>query len=287
MSTSPTARRRRLGHELRRLREAAQLRADEVAVQLHWSATKMSRIETGQVSVHHGDVADLLEIYGVSDESLKADLKDMARQSRLKGWWHRHRDTFKRGFDSYIGLEAEAAGLRTYQGQVVPGLLQTDAYARATINATAMGKASAEDVDKIVAVRLSRQELLTRADPVRIHIILDEAVLRRAVGGPKTMDEQRLDLLMKSDMPNVTLQVLPFSAGAHAAMDGEFSILEFPDPKDPDVVYVEETTSGLTLEDPADLQCYAEIFEHLTEQAFDPEKSAAFIASLKYMEDNP
>ncbi|MBF8188527.1 helix-turn-helix domain-containing protein [Nonomuraea sp. K274] len=280
MSSSPTARRRRLGHELRRLREAAQLKAEEVAGRLHWSATKMSRIETGQVSVHHGDVADLLDIYGVSDETLRTELSDMARQSRLKGWWHRHRDTFKRGFDSYIGLEAEASNLQTYQAQVIPGLLQTEAYARAVIDATAMGHASLDDVDKKIAVRMSRQELLTRPNPLRLHVILDEAVLRRVVGGTETMAEQLGTLLARGKMPNITLQVLPFSVGAHAALDGEFSILEFPDPKDSDLVYLEENTSGLILEEPGDLKCYAEMFAQLTSQALDPDESTSFIASL-------
>ncbi|MGI5267766.1 helix-turn-helix domain-containing protein [Nonomuraea sp. CA-218870] len=280
MSTSPTARRRRLGHELRRLREAAQLRADEVAARLHWSATKMSRIETGQVSVHHGDVSDLLDIYEVSDENLRAELGDMARQSRLKGWWHRHRDTFKRGFDSYIGLENDARGLRTYQSQVVPGLLQTEAYARAVICAIAAGQTPADILDKKIAVRLSRQELLIRTDPLTLHVILDEAVLRRDVGGAETMAEQRDALISMGKLPNITLQVLPFSAGAHAALDGEFSILEFPDSKDPDVVYLEQKTSGLVLEDPSELDCYSMMFTRLSAQALDSDQSAAFIASL-------
>jgi hypothetical protein len=240
----------------------------------------MSRIETGQVSVHHGDVTDLLDIYGVSDEDLRAELGDMARQSRLKGWWHRHRDTFKRGFDSYIGLENDARGLRTYQSQVVPGLLQTEAYARAVINTIAAGQTPADILDKKIAVRLSRQELLIRTDPMTLHVILDEAVLRRDVGGAETMAEQRDALISMGKLPNITLQVLPFSAGAHVALDGEFSILEFPDSKDPDVVYLEQKTSGLVLEDPSELDCYSMMFTRLSAQALDPDQSAAFIASL-------
>lgn len=248
------------------------------------SAT-MAQLEQGVSSFRHRLWAQHLTPHGIPNRLL-SELSDMARQSRLKGWWHRHRDTFKRGFDSYIGLEAEAIGLRTYQGQVMPGLLQTEAYARAAINATPIGKASVDDVDKKVAVRLSRQELLTGAAPVRLHAILDEAVLRRVVGGTETMAEQCRALLTQSKMPNITLQVLPFSVGAHAAMDGEFSILEFPDPKDPDVVYLEEKTSGLILEEPGELKCYTEIFELLTDQALEPDESAAFIASLGYSEES-
>ena len=286
MPTSPTARRRRLGHELRRLREGVRLRADEVAQQLQWSATKISRIETGQVSVHHGDVADLLAIYGVNDPALKEELTDMARQSRQKGWWHRHRDSFKRGFDSYIGLEAEASGIRTYQGQVIPGLLQTEAYARVAISATAMEQASETDIDGKVVVRMSRQELITRTPPIRLHVILDEAVLRRSVGGAATLAEQHRSLVSRGEQDNVTLQVLPFAAGAHAALDGAFSMLEFPHAKDPDVVYLEQATSGLILEDVAELKRYVEIFEHLTRLALDPDDSITFIDSLAKSEES-
>jgi len=240
----------------------------------------MSRIETGQVSVHHGDVADLLEIYGVSDKELRAELIDLARQSRLKGWWHRHRDTFKRGFDSYIGLEAEACGLRTYQGQVIPGLLQTERYAREVIRVISTGQIPAEALDKKVTVRLNRQELLTRADPVALHVVLDEAVLRREVGGAETMAEQCKALLDMSNLPNIVVQILPFSAGAHTALDGEFSILEFPNSKDPNIVYLEQKTSGLILEEPSELECYNEMFTQLSGQALDPGRSATFIASL-------
>jgi transcriptional regulator with XRE-family HTH domain len=277
VAASPTAPRRRLGHELRRLRDAAGFRGDEVAARLSWSPTKLSRIETGQVSVHHGDVADLLDIYGVKDRALREYLATMARQSRAKGWWHRHRETLKRGFDSYIGLEAEAATLLTYQAQVVPGLLQTEEYARASIKAVAL---HSDDVDQKVAVRMSRQDLLTRDQPLSVHAILDEAVLRRVVSGSANMADQCAALLQRCELGNVTIQVLAFDAGAHAALDGGFNILGFPDEADPDIVYLEQAPSGLVLDGADELDRYTTMFRHLADQALPPGESLALISSL-------
>ncbi|MFC4060889.1 helix-turn-helix domain-containing protein [Planomonospora corallina] len=279
MPISPTARRRRLGIELRRLREAAGLNGTEVAAALGWSGTKVSRIETGRVSVHHGDVGDLLDHYKVTDDALRRELIALARESRQKGWWHRHRDTMKAGFDSYIGLEADAAVIRTYEAQVIPGLLQTEAYARAVIEATAT-RPSAGHVEKKIDIRLARQRLLTADDPVRLHAVLDEAVLVREAGGPETMREQLVSLLQRSELPNVTIQVLPFRGGAHPAMDGPFIILEFPDPVDPDLVYLEQATSGLILEDGDELAKYTQMFEKLTNRALTAEESVTLISSM-------
>ncbi|MBG0819410.1 helix-turn-helix domain-containing protein [Planomonospora sp. ID91781] len=279
MPISPTARRRRLGIELRRLREASGLNGTEVAATLGWSATKVSRIETGRVSVHHGDVSDLLDHYKVNDDVLRRELVALARESRQKGWWHRHRDTMKAGFDSYIGFEADAEAIRTYEVQVVPGLLQTEAYARAVIEATAM-RPSAGHVEKKIGVRLARQQLLTRDDPIRLHVVLDEAALVRVVGGLETMNGQLASLLRWSELPNVTIQVLPFRSGAHPAMDGPFVFLEFPDPADPDLVYLEQATSGLVLEDTDELAKYRQMFENLTNRALIAEESVTLISSM-------
>ncbi|GIH69269.1 helix-turn-helix domain-containing protein [Sphaerimonospora thailandensis] len=277
MPTSPTARRRRLGIELRRLREAANLNGVEVTRPLGWSATKLSRIETGRVAVHHGDVGDLLDLYNVADESLRQHLITLARESRQKGWWHRHRDTLKAGFDSYIGLESDASIIMTYQAQVVPGLLQTEAYARAVIEATAI-KQVADRADEKVDVRLSRQQLLTHEAPVHLHAVLDEAVLRREVGGPAIMAEQLTFLVERAGLPNVTIQVLPFRAGAHSAMDGPFIILRFPDSADPDIVYLEQATSGLMLEDAGEIDWYTRTFSALTARALSADESARLIS---------
>ncbi|RBQ14015.1 transcriptional regulator [Spongiactinospora rosea] len=282
MTSSPTARRRRLGHELRRLREAARLKADDVAGRLGWSPTKVSRIETGRVSVHHGDVSDLLDIYEIRDERLRDELTTMARQSRQKGWWHRHRETLKRGFDSYIGLEAEASTLLTFQPQVIPGLLQTQEYARAIIMATSISSGRSDETAEKLNVRASRQELLTRNPPLSIHAILDEAIFHRQFG-VEIMMGQCAKLLELSALPNVTIQVLAFSSGAHPALDGAFNILEFPLPIDPAIVYLEQAASGLVLEDAHELTMYTDVFQRLAKQALPPDESASLISTL--MED--
>ncbi|GAA0852292.1 helix-turn-helix transcriptional regulator [Streptosporangium amethystogenes subsp. fukuiense] len=279
MAISPTARRRRLGIELRRLREAASLNGTDVAAALGWSGTKVSRIETGRVSVHHGDVSDLLDHYKVTDDTLRQELITLARESRQKGWWHRHRDTLKTGFDSYIGLEADAAMIRTYEAQVIPGLLQTEAYAQAVIEATEM-KSVAPQVEKKVEVRLARQQLLTRDVPIHLHVVLDQATLVREVGGAETMSEQFGFLLQRSRLPNITIQVLPFERGAHSAMDGPFIILDFPNPADPALVYIEQAVSGLVLEEAEEIGEYIQMFDSLTAQALAAEESAALISSM-------
>jgi transcriptional regulator with XRE-family HTH domain len=279
MAISPTARRRRLGIELRRLREAAGLNGTDVAATLGWSGTKVSRIETGRVSVHHGDVSDLLDHYKVTDNALRQELITLARESRQKGWWHRHRDTLKTGFDSYIGLEADASVIRTYEAQVIPGLLQTEAYARAVIEATAMKLSTAHLKEKI-SVRLARQQLLTRDDPIHLHAVLDQATLVREVGGATTMGDQLTFLLQQSKLPNITIQILPFQRGAHPAMDGPFILLEFPDLADPALVYIEQAVSGLVLEDAEELGRYTQMFDNLTAQALTTERSAALISSM-------
>ncbi|MFI6452155.1 helix-turn-helix domain-containing protein [Streptosporangium amethystogenes] len=279
MAISPTARRRRLGIELRRLREAAGLNGTDVAAALGWSGTKVSRIETGRVSVHHGDVGDLLDHYKVTDDGLRQELIMLARESRQKGWWHRHRDTLKTGFDSYIGLEADAAMIRTYEAQVIPGLLQTEAYTRAVIGAAAMNP-SQPYIEKKVGVRLARQQLLTRDAPVSLHAVLDQAVLMREVGGATTMSDQLAFLLQRSKLPNITIQVLPLKQGAHPAMDGPFVILEFPDPADPALVYIEQAVSGLVLEEVEELAKYAWMFNNLANQALTAEESVTLISSM-------
>lgn len=276
---SPTARHRRLIAELGRLRERSGLARAQVAERIGTTDTTVWRYESGLSRPKVSDVIALLEVYGITGAE-KAELIDLAREARKRGWWHRHRQTLKPGFDSYIGLEAEASVLRTYEPQIVPGLLQTAAYARAIIEVTAMTSAPAE-VDEKVEVRLSRQDLLTREDsPIRMLAVLDEAVLRREVGGPATMREQCRHLLRLGKLPNVEIRVLPFGAGAHAAMDGKFNLLEFPEPEDPDVVYLEQAASGLVLEYPEEVRRYTLMFGSLMAAALPNGESAGFVAAL-------
>jgi transcriptional regulator with XRE-family HTH domain len=272
---SPTIRRRRLGAELRRRREAAGVTIDGVAAKLECSASKISRIETGHTSATPRDVRDMLEIYGVvgaeSDE-----LVQISREARQKGWWHPY-STVLTG--AYVGLEAAAESVRAYEQQVVPGILQTEDYAKAMIRA-ARPDITLDEVDRRVTVRLARQSLLHQDDPLDVWIVLDESVVSRPVGGDEVMRAQLERLVEAADLPNVTLQILPFEAGGHAGMDGTFAILDFPEPSDPDVVYAENATGGLFLEKSDELRKYVFIFDHIRAAALRPEESVAYIAKL-------
>jgi transcriptional regulator with XRE-family HTH domain len=271
---SPTVRRRRLSGELRRLRDQAQLTIDDVAEKLSCSASKISRIETGHVGVTPRDTRDMLKLYGVEPDQLEA-LVQLAKEARRKGWWHSYNEVFTGAF---VGLEAETSSLRAYQALLVPGLLQTEDYMRAVIRA-ARPDATEAHVEKRVKARLARQRLLTDIDPPRYWAVIDEAVLCRMVGGPKVMHAQLNWLIARASLPHVTIQVLPFSAGAHAGMEGPFLILGFPEQADPDVVYVDNTTAGIYLEEPAEILRYTLMFDHLRAAALAPDDTLTRIAS--------
>src|ERR1700733_3359854 len=213
---SPTVRRRRLSLELRRLREAARLTCEEVAEHLECSASKISRVETGRVSVSPRDVRDMLALYGVDPQQLDG-LVQLARESRQKGWWHAYSDTMQPRFATYIGLEDAAAEIRTYEVNLIPGLLQTEDYARTVISAGNL-TGSQEDVERRVALRMGRQPTLTGNEPPQLWAGLDEAVLRRTVGGQGLMRMQLDHLVELAATPNVAVQVIPFVAGAHPGM---------------------------------------------------------------------
>jgi transcriptional regulator with XRE-family HTH domain len=271
---SPTVRRRRLSGELRRLRDQAQLTIDDVAEKLSCSASKISRIETGHVGVTPRDTRDMLKLYGVEPDQLE-DLVQLAKEARRKGWWHSYNEVFTGAF---VGLEAETSSLRAYQALLVPGLLQTEDYMRAVIRA-ARPDATEAQVTKRVKARLARQRLLTDIDPPRYWAVIDEAVLCRTVGGPKVMHAQLNFLISRASLPHVTIQVLPFSAGAHAGMEGPFLILGFPEQADPDVVYVDNTTAGIYLEEPAEILRYTLMFDHLRAAALAPDDTLTRIAA--------
>lgn len=274
-----TARHRRLMAELNRLRAASGMSRAQVAERLGTTDTTIWRYETGLTQPKPADVGALLEIYGVA-RAAREDLIQLAKDARKRGWWHRHREILKPGFDSYIGLESEASVVRTYQVQMIPGLLQTERYARAIIEATAMAFAPPE-IDQKVAVRMARQELITRAeDPMQVVAVLDEAVVRRQVGGAVVMREQLRRLVEVGTLPNVEIRIVPFDAGAHAAMDGSFYLLEFPEPDDPDLVYLEQAGSGLIPEDAEELRRYTLMFGNLMARALSASKSAAFLMSI-------
>ena len=273
----PTVRRRRLGAELRRLREEAGLTIERVAKSMECSDSKISRIENGQVGASPRDVRDMLELYDVPAQQRDA-LIEIAREARQKGWWHAYRD-LSVVVPASIGLEDTATTMRMYAALLVPGLLQTRDYASAVLRALQPGL-DAEEFERWVDLRIRRQSLLDRADAPTLWAILDEAALRRPVGGPRVMAEQVRRLAEAAERPNVTLQVLPFGAGEHAGMDGGFTIFGFSRSADSDVVHLDNTTGDLYLENPEEIRRYNEVFEQLRAAALGVEKSLALAEEI-------
>ncbi|PXY28057.1 helix-turn-helix domain-containing protein [Prauserella muralis] len=269
----PTVRRRRLASELRRLRDQAGLTIDEVGEKLECSASKISRIETGHVGVTPRDARDLLELYGVRGDEQEA-LVQLAREARKRGWWHAYNEVFT---GTFVGLEADASSLYAFQALLVPGLLQTERYARTVIRAM-RPTAPDTDIERRVAARMERQQLLRDPTPPEYWAIVDEAVLHRMVGGADVMAEQLARMAELAQLPHVTIQVVPFEAGAHPGMEGPFLILGFPEQADSDVVYVDSTSSGLYLEEEVDVRRYSLMFDHLRAAALKPDDSVEVIA---------
>ncbi|MCK7627480.1 helix-turn-helix domain-containing protein [Streptomyces sp. RS10V-4] len=273
-NVNPTVRRRRLGQELRRLREEKGLTAEQVAERLLVSQSKISRLENGRRSISQRDVRDLCGVYEVEDRRIVDSLMQMAKDSRQQGWWHAFGDI---PYSVYIGLETEAASLRTYESLLVPGLLQTPSYAEAVIPGT-IPELAAEELEKRIQVRMRRQERVRDGErPLRLWVVLDESALRRVVGSHLIMREQLEHLVEVSRLPHVTVQVLPYGTGAHAGMSGTFSILEFDDAADSSVVYIEGVTSDLYLEKTNDVHKYTIMYEHLRAQALSADASREFI----------
>jgi transcriptional regulator with XRE-family HTH domain len=259
---------------LRRLREAKGMTAEDVAARLLVSQSKISRLENGRRSISQRDVRDLCQVYGVEDARMVESLMHMAKESRQQGWWHAFGDV---PYSVYIGLETEAESLRVYDSLVVPGLLQTRAYATAVIEGTEP-ESTQEQIERRIGVRLQRQERVNDPDsPLRFWVVVDEAALRRVVGSRAVMREQLEHLAKMSTEAHITVQVLPYDAGAHPGMTGNFAILEFADATDSSVVYIEGVTSDLYLEKAADVHGYSVMYEHLRAQALSAEASRQFI----------
>jgi transcriptional regulator with XRE-family HTH domain len=274
---SPTVRRKRLGTELRRLREQACLTCEGVGQRLDCSGTRISRIETGRISVRPGDVRELLEVYGVTGDRADA-LVELAREARRKGWWHRFGPVMPSWLEPYLGLEAEAARLRDFQSMVLPGLVQTEDYTRAILRA-APDAGPACDIEQQVALRMERQAVLDGAAPPELGLVLSEGALRVQVGGPDVMRAQLRKLAEVAGHGQVTLQVLPASAAAHVQAVSPFTILDFADPADPPVVYTEHLTGSLVLDNPGEVRAYTAVFERLRAEALPPGPSLDLIAA--------
>jgi transcriptional regulator with XRE-family HTH domain len=264
--SGPTVARRLLGAQLRRLREEHGITLEDAGEVIRASGSKMSRLETGRVGFKDRDISDLLTFYEVTDPAQRAALLELARSASSHGWWHNYSEVLPAWFEAYVGLEEAATSIRTYEIQFVPGLLQTEEYARAVTLLGHEGAPSAE-IDQRVALRMGRQKLLTGPQPTHLWAVLDEAVLRRPAGRPGVMRRQLLRLLSAAERPNVTIQVIPFSVGAHAAAGGPFSILRFAERDLPDVVYLEQLTSALYLDKRDAVDHYMAVMDRLCLEA--------------------
>ena len=264
-SAGPTVQRLVLGGHLRRLREQAHITTEQAAGVIRGSHSKISRMEHGRVGFKERDIADLLTMYGVTDGDEREALLKLARESNTPGWWQGYADILPHWVEPYFGLEAAASFIRNYELQFVPGLLQTEGYALSLIR---LGNApTEEDVLRRAEARMSRQDILRRETPPRVWAVVDEGALRRPIGGAKVMREQLKHLIDMCDHPAVTLQVLPFQVASHPAMGGPFTILRFSEPDLRDVVYIEQLTSALYLDKPAEVDSYLEVMEQLCLQA--------------------
>jgi hypothetical protein len=268
-----------LGAQLRRFREAASVTPDRAGYEIRSSRSKISRMEHRRVGFKERDVADLLTLYGITNEDVRTGLLSLARQANAQGWWAQYGDILPDWFEAYLGLEGAASLIRTYELQFVHGLFQTEAYARAV---TMLGHSAspAEEIERRVSLRMTRQDLLTSPDPPRLWSVVDEAALRRPLGGPKVMRAQLSHLLEVADLPHVTLQVMPFRRGGHAAAGGSFTVLRFGEPDLPDVVYIEQLTSALYLERRAHVDHYMEVMNHLSAEALTPASTRHYLEEL-------
>jgi transcriptional regulator with XRE-family HTH domain len=278
-NSGPTVLRILLGAQLRRLRESKGISREDAGYEIRASGSKISRMELGRVSFKERDVADLLSMYGVKDAAEREALLGLARQANNPGWWHHFGDVMPGWFQSYLGLEAAASLIRTYEIQFVPGLLQTPEYARAVIMLGHAG-ATADEIDRRVELRRQRQQLLARAEAPQLWAVIDEAVLRRPIGGHDVMRGQIEALIEASKKPNVRLQIIPFHVGGHAAAGGPFAILRFPEPELPDVVYVEQLTSGIYLDKRDDVDQYAIAMERVCIDAEPPNHTQEILGKL-------
>jgi transcriptional regulator with XRE-family HTH domain len=273
---SPTVRERRLARALRQLREGAGLTIEEVAEKLEMSASTVSRIETAQVGVRPRDLGFLLDMYELSGPE-RDQLLQIARERRQQRWWQEYADLPN---FTLAGLEDDASTIVQFSSLLIPGLLQTEAYARTVLEAIRLD-AKPIDIERRLELRIHRQALLTSEDPPEYWVVLDEAAVRREVGGPAVMAEQLGRLIELSKLPNVTLQVLPFTSGEHPAMDGDFTILHYRESADPDVLYIENTGGDMYLEAPEVTRRYNKIFDHLRAAAQNPGESIRTLGSIQ------
>jgi transcriptional regulator with XRE-family HTH domain len=275
----PTVVRMLLGAQLRRLREGTGISPEKAGYEIRSSRSKISRMETGRVGFKIRDVEDLLTLYGVVSPEERAKIMALAKRSRAAEWWTQYSDILPDWFETYLALESAAVAIRSFEIQFVPGLFQTEDYARAV---TRLGHqtAPAHEVERRVRLRCQRQDVLARAHPPRVWALLDEAVLRRPLGGAQVMRAQLRRLAEVARMPHVTLQVVPFARGGHAGASGSFSILRFADADLPDVVFIEQLTSAVYLDQRPDVEHYLEIVDQLSGEALPPDATTRFLEQV-------
>jgi hypothetical protein len=276
--SSPTVLRMVLGGQLRRLREAAGIPPDRAGYEIRASRSKMSRLENGRVSFKERDVADLLTLYGVADDKQREQMLALARNASSQGWWSKYDDVMPDWFETYVGLEQATTLIRSYELQFVPGLFQTEEYARAV---TVLGhrSASASEIERRVSLRMKRQQLLAGPEP-RIWAVIDESALRRALGGRDVMRLQLQRLIEVAELPQVTLQIMPFESGGHSAAGGSFAILRFAEPDLPDIVYIEQLTGALYLDRYDETDHYREVMNSLSAEAATPAASEKLLSKI-------
>jgi transcriptional regulator with XRE-family HTH domain len=265
-----------LGSQLRRLREAAGITPDQAGYAIRASRSKISRLENGRVKLKSRDMTDLLTLYGVTDEGRRSQFLDLVNQSNTPDWWTKYSDILPDWFETYLAFEAAAVTIRSFEVQYVNGLFQTEDYALA-VTRLRRKAAPPDEIERRVALRIKRQDLLSRADPPRVWSVMDEAVLRRPVGGPALMRAQFRHLIEVSEIPHVTLQVVPFSRGCHAGESGSFTVLRFGEPDLPDVVYLEQLTGATYLDQRSDVERYLEVVDELSGEALPPTETRRFI----------
>lgn len=265
----PTALRIAVGGQLRKLREERGITREAAGEHIRGSHAKISRLELGRTGLKERDIRDLLSLYGVNDPEQRELFLDLVRKANQPGWWHRYSDLLPPWFETYLGLEHAAKAIRTFEGQLVPGLLQTEEYARAVV---ALGHENSETARR-VELRCKRQEILERRGGPTLWAVIDEAVLHRPIGGQDVLRAQLAHLVDMSSKPNVTIQILPYAAGGHAAAGSSFTMLRFAEPELPDIVYLEQLTSALYLDRQQDLELYRQVMDRLSVQAEPPERS--------------
>jgi transcriptional regulator with XRE-family HTH domain len=266
-----------LGARLRRLREAKRISLEEAGYVIRASHSKISRLETGRVSFKDRDVVDLLTHYGVTDKAEREKLRELANRANFPGWWHDYSDVLPGWFEEYIGFEEAASQIRTYEVQFVPGLLQTEDYARAV---TLLQYSNPKEVNRRVSLRMGRQAMLSRPQSPSLWVVLDEAALRRPIGGPSVMRAQLKQVIEMSQRPNVTMQIMPFKAGGHAGAGGSFSVLRFAEDDLSDIVYLEQLESALYLYKQSDVDTYLAVMERLRGEAYTPADSLKTLRAM-------